>query len=85
MKKFAVISGFLGSGKTSTMMALTQDIADTAMISNDLGGNGLADNKLAQLRQCNASELTGECICYQTENLVERLNSLFDGGCELVM
>jgi len=89
MKKFAVFSGFLGSGKTTTMMALTKFCnalgTQTAMISNDLGSQSLADNKLAVLSGCNASELVGECICYQTENLVARLDSLFDSGCELVI
>lgn len=90
MKKFAVFSGFLGAGKTTTMMALTQfhsrHSGKAAMISNDLGTQSLADNKLAKLAGCNASELTGDCICYQTEKLVERLNKLFDlDGCELVI
>lgn len=90
MKKFAVFSGFLGSGKTTTMMALTrhhtQFHGKAAMISNDLGSQSLADNKLAKLAGCNASELTGDCICYQTENLVARLNALFDrDGCSLVI
>lgn len=90
MKKFAVFSGFLGSGKTTTMMALTQYFTKhhgkAAMISNDLGSQNLADNKFATLSGCNASELTGECICYQTENLVARLNALFDAdGCDLVI
>ena len=48
MRKFVVFSGFLGSGKTSTMMALTQYFTDhhgkAAMISNDLGGQGLAED-----------------------------------------
>ena len=90
MKKFAVFSGFLGSGKTTTMMALTkyhtENYGKAAMISNDLGGQGLADNRLAQLGGYNASELTGTCICYQTENLVDRLDQLFDrDGCQLVI
>ena len=56
------------------------------MISNDLGeGVSLADNKLAQLCSCNASEMTDECICFQHENLAERLNSYFDNGYELVI
>lgn len=90
MKKFAVFSGFLGSGKTTAMMALTnlhsKNRVKAAMISNDLGDQSLADNKLAKLAGCNASELTGECICYQTENLVARLDALFGReGCELVI
>lgn len=90
MKKFTVFSGFLGSGKTTTMMALTRYFTAhhgmAAMISNDLGNQSLADNKLAALSGCNASELTGNCICYITETLVERLDKLFDGdGCQLVI
>lgn len=90
MKNFAVFSGFLGSGKTTTMMALTkfftQHHGKAAMISNDLGNQNLADNKLALLSGCNASELTGNCICYMTETLVQRLDTLFDGdGCSLVI
>ena len=64
MKKFAVFSGFLGSGKTTTMMALTQyytrSHAKAAMISNDLGhGVNLADNRFAQLCGCFHSQ---KCI-----------------------
>ena len=89
MAKFAVFSGFLGSGKTTTMMALTKwfegNGGKAAMISNDLGGPGLADDRFARLSGCNASELTQECICYQRPNLLERINSLFADGCSLVM
>lgn len=90
MKKFGVFSGFLGSGKTTAMMALTRYLlghfGKAAMISNDLGGEGLADNRFANLSGCNASELTGTCICYQTENLVTRLHRLFDEeNCQIVL
>ena len=90
MKKFAVFSGFLGSGKTTTMMALTQFYSakhgKAAMISNDLGhGVNLADNRLAQLCGCRASEITDDCICYVNEQLADRLNSYYDEGCELVI
>lgn len=72
------------------MMALTRYFKENhgraAMISNDLGGQGLADNRFAVLNGCEASELTGACICYQTENLVERLNWLYEqDGCQLVI
>ena len=67
MRKFAVFSGFLGSGKTTTMMALTRYTtahhAKAAMISNDLGeGVTLADHRYALLSGCSAAEITGECI-----------------------
>ena len=90
MEKFAVFSGFLGSGKTTTMMALTKyhtaHRGKAAMISNDLGhGVSLADNRLACLCGCNASEMTEECICYQNENLARRLDEYYADGCELVI
>ncbi len=89
MQKYAVCSGFLGTGKTTTMMALTNwhtaHRGKAAMISNDLGGQGLADDRFARLSGCNASELTDECICYQRENLLKRLKELFADGCELVL
>ena len=89
MKKFAVCSGFLGAGKTSTMMALTQYYTarhgKAAMISNDLGGSGLADHRLAVLSGCNASEITGECICFCHSVLSDRLQEYFADGCELVL
>ena len=90
MRKFAVFSGFLGSGKTTTMMALTKYYtahhAGAAMISNDLGdGVTLADHRYAQLSGCNASEITGDCICYVNELLADRLNACYEDGCELVV
>lgn len=90
MKKFAVFSGFLGSGKTTTMMALTKyhtaHHGKAAMISNDLGhGVSLADDRFARLSGCNASQITDDCICYVNEQLAERLNACYGEGCELVM
>lgn len=90
MRKFAVFSGFLGSGKTTAMMALTRYYTDhygkAAMISNDLGaGVTLADHKLAQLGGCKASQITDECICFCHDVLTARLDEYFDGGCELVV
>lgn len=90
MKKFAVFSGFLGAGKTTTQMALTKYHTDhhgkAAMISNDLGHSvDLADCRLAKLCGCNASEITDNCICFVNEQLADRLRSLYDDGCELVI
>ena len=90
MKKFAVISGFLGSGKTTAMMALTKyysaNYGRAAMISNDLGeGVMLADHKLAQLSGCRAEQITDECICFCHDVLADRLNAFYDDGCDLVV
>ena len=90
MKKFAVFSGFLGSGKTTAMMALTRYLNEhgsgAAMISNDLGeGVTLADHRLAELSGCRASQITDECICFCHDVLTELLKTRFDEGCELVI
>ena len=90
MKKFCVFSGFLGSGKTTTMIALTKYYSEhygrAAMISNDLGhGVDLADDRLARLSGCEASEITDECICFIHDELATRLDSYYDSGCELVI
>ena len=90
MRKFAVFSGFLGSGKTTTMMALTRYYSahhgKAAMISNDLGeGVTLADDRLARLSGVNASQITDECICFCHDILTERLNEYYDSGCDLVV
>ena len=90
MRKFAVFSGFLGSGKTTAMIALTRyytaNHGKAAMISNDLGkGVTLADHRLARLSGVNASEITDECICFCHDVLTARLNACYEDGCELVV
>lgn len=90
MRKFVVFSGFLGSGKTTTMIALTRYYSNhygkAAMISNDLGeGVTLADHRLARLSGVDASEITDECICFCHDVLTERLDAYYDDGCELVI
>ena len=90
MRKFAVFSGFLGSGKTTTMIALTRyhtaHHGKAAMISNDLGeGVTLADDRLARLSGADASQITDECICFCHDVLTARLNECYDDGCELVV
>ena len=90
MRKFAVFSGFLGAGKTTAMIALTRYFTEkhgkAAMISNDLGhGVTLADHRLAKLSGADASEITGDCICYVNELLADRLDEYYARGCELVV
>ena len=86
MPIFAVISGFLGAGKTTVMMALTKHSSDVAMISNDLGeGVELADHRFAALSGCSASQITDECICFCHERLLEELERRFREGKTLVV
>ena len=90
MRKFAVFSGFLGSGKTSTMVSLADYYEENykgraALIVNDLGSPGLADCWFVEHSGCTNSEISGDCICYKNEELMDTLNSLFDEGCELVI
>lgn len=90
MKKFLVVSGFLGAGKTTFMIALSREFSRRAVlnsiIANDLGAKDLIDAKFTEKQGCAVSELGGACICYQTENLVDRLRLAFDDKhCEFVM
>lgn len=86
MPKFAVISGFLGAGKTTVMMALTKHDPAVAMISNDLGeGVELADHRFAKLSGCDASQITDECICFCHDRLIETMEARFQAGRSLVV
>ena len=86
MPKFAVISGFLGAGKTTVMMALTKHDPAAAMISNDLGeGVELADHRFAALSGCSASQITDECICFCHDRLLETVQARFAEGKTLVV
>ena len=77
MEKFMVCSGFLGAGKTTTMMALqkrfTEKYGKAAMISNDVGSKGLVDYRYSAACDRNAVEIAEECICFVTEDLVDCL------------
>lgn len=86
---FMVVSGFLGAGKTTTMIALAEHLNDhhgeTAIIANDLGAN-LVDTNLTQTTGCTVAEIANGCICYQMDNLVDQLRRLRDkSGAVFVM
>ena len=79
--KFMVVSGFLGAGKTTTMIALAEHMnatyGETAIIANDLGAN-LVDTSLTQTSGCTVTEIASGCICYQMDNVVDQLRRLRD-------
>lgn len=78
---FMVVSGFLGAGKTTTMIALAETMnktyGETAIIANDLGAN-LVDTSLTQTTGCTVTEIANGCICYQMDNVVDQIRRLRD-------
>ncbi len=87
--RFMVVSGFLGAGKTTTMIALAQHLAKgdfkPAIIANDLGAN-LVDTNLTQTTGCKVAEIASGCICYQMDNTIDQIRRLRDkDGADFVM
>ena len=80
--KFMVVSGFLGAGKTTSMIAFAEYLnkhgKKASIIANDLGAKNLVDSSFTSTTDCSVTEITGDCICYQTENLVDKLRRLRD-------
>lgn len=87
--KFMVVSGFLGAGKTTSMIAFAREInkkyGKASIIANDLGAKNLVDADYTATTDLSISEITGDCICYQTENLVDKLNRLAADGASVVL
>lgn len=90
MVKYIVIGGFLGAGKTTSMIAFAEHLGrqgkQAAILVNDLGAKHLVDACFTQAAGCAAEEITGGCICYQTEHLVDSLRRLRDlRGADLIL
>jgi G3E family GTPase len=64
--QLVVISGFLGSGKTTAMLSFARDFASsgvkTALIVNEIGEIGI-DNVVLEQAGSDVWELLGGCIC----------------------
>jgi G3E family GTPase len=81
MKKvqIALLGGFLGAGKTTTMIQTAKLLQDkgnrVAIVTNDQGKE-LIDTELALTNGLYAKEVTGGCFCCRFEDLYEHLNQL---------
>lgn len=92
---YMIVSGFLGSGKTTTMIAMARTINErlkaqgqpghAAIIANDLGAKNLVDADFTRTADIDINEITGDCICYVTEDLVTAITRLADAGANIVI
>lgn len=93
--KYMIVSGFLGSGKTTTMIAMARCINErlkqqgqdghSAIIANDLGAKNLVDADYTRTADVAINEITGDCICYVTEDLVTQIQRLAKDGANIVI
>ena len=62
-----------------------QEAPHAAIIANDLGAKNLVDADYTRTADVAISEITGDCICYVTDDLVDHINRLVREGADLVM
>jgi G3E family GTPase len=89
-RRFAVVSGFLGAGKTTTMIALANELKSrgvrTAIIANDLGASNLVDAAYTAKAGVLSTAIADGCICYKTDALVDSIRRFTDiDGAQLVL
>lgn len=83
MSRYVILGGFLGSGKTTTMVTLSDCVKEyggrAAILVNDLGAKNLVDDSYTTAEaDCSTGRILGGCICYQTENLMDQLRRFRD-------
>ena len=87
--KYMVTSGFLGAGKTTAMIAFANSInkryGRAAILANDLGAGNIVDADYTATTDILTTQISGNCICYQHENLVDKLRQLVSGGAAVIM
>ncbi|MGV2929428.1 GTP-binding protein [Macrococcus capreoli] len=77
--KLILLSGFLGAGKTTTLISLAKKLIsmdnNVAIITNDQSDE-LIDTEIAQINNINSSEITGGCFCCKFNELEEKMKNL---------
>ena len=89
MRKFGIVSGFLGAGKTTAMIALSRSLEQKgvrcSLIANDLGDCDMVDAAYTGRQGAEVRPMAGGCICFRTRELSDVLEQLFASGAELVL
>lgn len=77
--RFIMLGGFLGAGKTTTLLKLALSLQRkglrVGLITNDQAA-GLVDSALAEDLDLPVREIAGGCFCCRSESLVEALDRL---------
>ena len=89
MTKYNVTSGFLGAGKTTSMMAFAKNInsrglGSAAVLIDDLGAKNIVDADYTAACGIPSLSISGDCICYQHENLIDKLHQLESSGANVI-
>ena len=88
LPRFVALSGFLGSGKTTTMLAagrrLEQDGRRVAVVTNDQAGD-LVDTSRAARQTSAVGEVTGGCFCCRFNDLMEVTTRLLADGVDTII
>ncbi len=83
MVKLIALSGFLGAGKTTTMVATATALQRrghrVAVVTNDQGTE-LVDTKLVRSHLDTVAEVTGGCFCCRFEDLMKVVEALLANG-----
>ncbi|MEM9481683.1 MAG: GTP-binding protein [Verrucomicrobiota bacterium] len=77
--RYIMIGGFLGAGKTTSILALGQHLRDqgktVGLITNDQG-QGLVDTALGKAGHFPVEEIAGGCFCCRFSSLVDAAKNL---------
>ena len=89
MRKFGIVGGFLGAGKTTVMLALsgyykTRGIG-CVLVTNDFCAGELVDALYSEKQGAEVQAMPGGCICYRTRELGGVLEEAFEGGADIVL
>lgn len=85
---FCPVSGFLGAGKTTTLLAAAEELRRRghrpAIVTNDQGRD-LVDTQLARTVTDAVGEVLEGCFCCRFTELAEVVTTLVAGGADVVL